>query len=273
MRDAMYKLHIFQKFGSVILLVLVTLDKGRATNGTLSGCQSSAAQVSTTLVFTPTTLTSVSPFVPHRLMSPGWSGIPTVLECAHLTVRGYPQARGYLYHKVTGSCTPLLWLESPTKPSAREVTAEEGTLYLSGICGNGFTLHEYGLVGDLACLRDSVSTATYKVATRTCASWGGHLASVKTSAKLDLIANISSGESRWIGLDDIDTEGQHIWQSDGSMLTSAEQEAVFGSFEPNNRNGAEDCVEFRRKTQKLNDLPCRYEIRYICEITLPSLDC
>ncbi|RUS68647.1 hypothetical protein EGW08_023591 [Elysia chlorotica] len=269
----MYKLYICQKFGFAILLLLVVLHKGGTSNGTLSGCQSFAGRVSVSLAFTATTLTSVSPFVPHRLMSPGWSGIPTVLECAHLTVRGYPQARGYLYHGVSGSCTPLLWLESPTKPSAREVTAEEGTLYLSGICGNGFTLHEYGLVGDLACLRDSVSTATYKVATRTCASWGGHLASVKTSAKLDLIANISSGESRWIGLDDIDTEGQHIWQSDGSMLTSAEQEAVFFDSEPNDANGAEDCVQFRGPIRKLNDMPCYYGLGFVCEMTIPTVDC
>ena len=138
---------------------------------------------------------------------------------------------------------------------------------------NPHQLYEYGTEGELACLQDSDTLAKYKVAASTCASWGGYLASVKTAAKLDLLTKISGGQSRWIGLDDIDVEGQYIWQSDGSTLTSAEKEAVFASGEPNDLNGNEDCVQIRASSQQLNDKPCYYALKFVCEMTLPSLDC
>ena len=117
----------------------------------------------------------------------------------------------------------------------------------------------------------------YQVATNTCASWGGYLASVKTAAKLDLLTKISGGQERWIGLDDIDVEGQYIWQSDGSSLTSAEKEAVFASGEPNDDFGTADCVALMLLVSapalQLVDIPCYYTTGFVCEVTLSSPDC
>ncbi|GFS06050.1 CD209 antigen [Elysia marginata] len=122
------------------------------------------------------------------------------------------------------------------------------------------------------CLRDITAKANFDIARSTCVSYGGFLISIKTVEKLELFKSITSGQDRWVGLDDIDVEGQFVWHGDGSNLTAVQEKAVFSSGEPNNL-GEEDCVQFRAHVQKLNDLPCHHKFGFVCERSLPGSTC
>ncbi|XP_070539238.1 alpha-N-acetylgalactosamine-specific lectin-like [Ptychodera flava] len=65
----------------------------------------------------------------------------------------------------------------------------------------------------------------------------------------------------WIGLDDIDSEGNYVW-ADGSSLTYSN----WNSAQPDNYGNNEDCVHLISNADgKWNDLPCSNRISFICE--------
>ena len=110
----------------------------------------------------------------------------------------------------------------------------------------------------------------YQESTDFCNTAGSSLAAVRSAGKLDLIREVSGGDDRWIGLDDIAEETTFVWQIDGSNMTEEEKEAIFPSNEPNDMRGNEDCVQFRRHTQKMNDKSCGVRHGFICEIAIPG---
>ena len=73
---------------------------------------------------------------------------------------------------------------------------------------------------------------------------------------------IAFGYSTWIGLHR-DSSIKSRWQwIDGSLAVYLN----FGSKEPNNWKGSEDCVEMY-PSRKWNDLNCNTSLHYSCELS------
>jgi Lectin C-type domain len=64
----------------------------------------------------------------------------------------------------------------------------------------------------------------------------------------------------WISATDLGRESDFYWDTTGDFVGPY---TSWGTDEPNNDHGKEDCVGFYRGLW--NDLPCTYTYRYICE--------
>ncbi|XP_056128118.1 CD209 antigen-like protein C [Rhinichthys klamathensis goyatoka] len=96
-----------------------------------------------------------------------------------------------------------------------------------------------------------------------CQDHGGDLAIINTEAKQRHISSFVK-ESVWIGLSDIEIEGNMKWV-DNSPLN----QGFWSSGEPNSFHGTnEDCVELnpaRDPLKNWNDLPCSEMRKWVCE--------
>ena len=111
-----------------------------------------------------------------------------------------------------------------------------------------------GLYG--SCFKLFSRRLVWNAAKSACSRMGTRLA-VLNSQGLKETANISS----WIGLHrDPKSSSRWLW-IDGSRTIYPN----WGSGEPNNVGGSEDCVEIR-PDGKLNDMPCNRSLPYFCEI-------
>ncbi|XP_077970967.1 collectin-11-like [Styela clava] len=108
---------------------------------------------------------------------------------------------------------------------------------------------------------------TYETARSNCKRMGANLASAgvrDSTIRSQLILLIKSGQSKvWIGLDDLQREGNFIW-ADGVVSTKANTD--WSTNQPDNARKEEDCVEFSFwMGWKLNDAGCRFLKKYLCE--------
>nr|XP_039251935.1 alpha-N-acetylgalactosamine-specific lectin-like [Styela clava] len=72
-----------------------------------------------------------------------------------------------------------------------------------------------------------------------------------------------SGLGTWIGLDDIQQEGEFVWQ-DG--VTSTEKNTYWGNTIQPDNSGNEDCVHLQPHAPwNLNDLSCSTPLQFLCE--------
>ncbi|GFR91525.1 C-type lectin-related protein 4 [Elysia marginata] len=224
--------------------------------------------------FKKTDPSSLLPYLPNRITWSIWTDIPDVLTCAYLTLKTFPVSQGFLYDVASGRCCPLAWLEGASAPEALAVQPSEGILYFTttDLCDNDFQIMEIGTTGELACLRyfDN-DPKNYEDARTHCSSLGAYLVSVKTVGKLELIGSFVTKEKTWVGLDDFITEGKYVWAIGGNALTYIQVRLLFAFGEPNDINGNEDCVEFKRSDQRLNDVDCTYIHDYVCEKPLPAI--
>ncbi|XP_078585261.1 aggrecan core protein-like [Branchiostoma floridae x Branchiostoma japonicum] len=115
------------------------------------------------------------------------------------------------------------------------------------------------------CYKDFAEEKTYEEARQTCARDGGLLAMPKDDAINTFIHDLSGGAIRWIGLNDINNEGQFVFE-DGQTL----EEASYSNWkrgEPNDlgRRG-EDCAQIYTSEHAWNDAPCDRTWGFICQI-------
>jgi hypothetical protein len=97
-------------------------------------------------------------------------------------------------------------------------------------------------------------------AQKACRTWGGHLASIRSSAEQDQIKSIVHTKSPvWIGANDLLQEGKWMW-TDGTLLSYKN----WHKNEPNNYGGREDCGALWNG-MKWNDWFCSSKAYYICE--------
>ncbi|XP_039265231.2 C-type lectin mannose-binding isoform-like isoform X2 [Styela clava] len=110
----------------------------------------------------------------------------------------------------------------------------------------------------------------YEKAKTNCQKFSANLASVglrDSKVRRDLIKilleNLKYDEQVWIGVDDIETEGQFIW-ADGVIANPQSTDWYTG--EPNDYGGNEDCGTLAQGTGwKMNDSPCDHSYAYLCE--------
>lgn len=117
------------------------------------------------------------------------------------------------------------------------------------------------------CTLDGGTFATWLESRDFCAAMGAHLAAMPSAEERDIVLSLLDGKKVHVGLDDLVVEGSFVW-ADGTPLQAADWPNVFAPGEPNDADGAEDCVEMSGDTGKLNDIPCantNNAIRFVCE--------
>ncbi|XP_077652717.1 low affinity immunoglobulin epsilon Fc receptor [Urocitellus parryii] len=94
----------------------------------------------------------------------------------------------------------------------------------------------------------------------TCDDLEGRLVSIHSQEEQDFLTKHASKRGSWIGLRDLDLEGEFIWM-DGSPLGYSN----WNLGEPNNGDQGEDCV-MMLGSGKWNDASCRGELdAWVCE--------
>ncbi|XP_078617535.1 uncharacterized protein LOC144885488 [Branchiostoma floridae x Branchiostoma japonicum] len=115
------------------------------------------------------------------------------------------------------------------------------------------------------CYKDFDELKTYEEARQTCAADGGLLAMPRDSATNAYIHNLGGNEIRWIGLNDLNNEGQFVYE-DGQTLTSSGYSNWIGS-EPNDAHGGEDCTVVDGSGHGWIDISCSLRRGFICQLT------
>ena len=105
-----------------------------------------------------------------------------------------------------------------------------------------------------------------------CSSIGGKLFEPKDEATNAIVYNAAKDSfiatdaipnvDYWIGIDDIDEEGNFKYNSDKSPI----QWNNWGPANPDDHGSGEDCVNYHHNwPKKWNDRSCSYETGFICE--------
>jgi cysteine-rich repeat protein len=93
-----------------------------------------------------------------------------------------------------------------------------------------------------------------------CRNLGGHLATITSQAEFDFVLALTD-QSVWIGASDQDKEGLFRW------VTGEPWEfAPWGELQPDDLQGAEDCVTLRTGLNDFNDADCEGRHPFVCEI-------
>lgn len=181
-------------------------------------------------------------------------------ELIFLISRYRLQCWSLMYNNITQLCTPGKWLDDSQAPPS----TAEGALYLGYQCDThmGFIIKSFNETP--ACILQSSTEATYADASSACSSLNSHLFTAKTLDKFNLMKTLVDSWL-WVGLDDIQTEGELTWVDDGREIDPSFTREVFQENEPNDESGFEDCVEIFSGTMKLNDNVCDKHFAYVCE--------
>ncbi|KAI8493629.1 hypothetical protein Bbelb_285500 [Branchiostoma belcheri] len=151
---------------------------------------------------------------------------------------------------MAGPCTSGCWrwvvlvLMVTTATVTGQGCPKEGYVQSNGVCYKVF---------------DELKTQSH--ARYTCAMDGGLLAMPKDSATNSILHNLAGGVSRWIGLTNLHSEFQWVFE-DGITLASYGYTS-WGPGEPNHGNYA--CVEIG-STGYWNDVPCSGTLGFICQL-------
>lgn len=105
----------------------------------------------------------------------------------------------------------------------------------------------------------SNSPASYVAAQQICESNGGYLASITTPGENAYLANQLTIQSAWIGLNDVEEEGNFVWES-GEPLNYTN----WYPGQPNNYNNAQHYCEMLNNGQ-WNDQYSTYALEFIME--------
>ncbi|XP_042561141.1 asialoglycoprotein receptor 2-like isoform X1 [Clupea harengus] len=137
------------------------------------------------------------------------------------------------------------------------------------VCPDGWA-HNSG-----KCYLFSSTGKTWKQSRDHCITLGGHLAIVNSQEEQTFLIKKAKGQLHWMGLSDLETEGQWIWVDSTPLSKTG---AVFwlkrlgGQDEPDNwkvEPAGEDCACLF-STGEWHDNSCRKTYRVVCETLAPE---
>ncbi|KAM6471412.1 hepatic lectin-like [Liasis olivaceus] len=131
-------------------------------------------------------------------------------------------------------------------------------------CGPNHTQWEYF---NEKCYYFSLKKGTWRWANDQCRDNRAQLVVINNMAEQNFLQTRARNERHWIGLTDIDVEGEWKWV-DGSNYRNGFRYWKRG--EPNNDGMNEDCAHLWGNGE-WNDVYCTYLCYYICEKSLPRV--
>ena len=140
--------------------------------------------------------------------------------------------------------------DSPVAPAAGDRCAALG----------GFVLSEAS-----SCYMFGDNVFSWQDARNFCQGWGGDLIAIESPGENTALAD-RIDRSVWIGAHDGEDEGTFRWAR-GNLI----EYAAWGSGQPDDLGGVEDCVELRADN-RWNDVACTGEVarRALCEPSAPA---
>ncbi|XP_032998408.1 hepatic lectin-like [Lacerta agilis] len=116
------------------------------------------------------------------------------------------------------------------------------------------------------CYYFSLRKATWHIAESQCAQRNSSLVVIHDEAKQNFLKSQTRNERYWIGLNDIDEEGEWRWIDGTNYLNSYKN---WRPGQPSDYQNKEDCAEIHLSGE-WNDESCSTANFYICEKPLPS---
>ena len=185
-----------------------------------------------------------------------WTSV-SALQCYLVCTDRFPDTcQSVVYNADTQSCTPgstafgRIETISSAIPSA---TSNDSVYYLSQpvpTCNTGLGFALYDVCGTSACLSLSASARTYTKAVDACDGMGSNLFRGYSEAKFALFwyVSLNTNQDTWIGLTDIASEGQFVWDN-GDPLTAWQYGYIWMPFAgiPDNAYNDEHCVETKHQ--------------------------
>ena len=121
---------------------------------------------------------------------------------------------------------------------------------------------------DGTCYYFEVTEKTHENAQKNCREMFGRLFEPTSMEILNKVSAKAKqlGDTHWhIGINDIENEGTFKYATTGSAIPFVNGQFPWGSGEPNNRDGNEDCAHIHRLGY-MNDVNCESTFYSICEL-------
>ncbi|KAI8772763.1 CD209 antigen protein 2 [Biomphalaria glabrata] len=117
------------------------------------------------------------------------------------------------------------------------------------------------------CVWISSNRTTYTQSAAFCRGIGMNLYTPKSLPKLYIIKTVAETlqEDVWVGLNDVSSENNFVWEDDQSSLNLTLRTLLFAPGQPNTNSTQEDCVTYSLTQAPLNDIVCSYNRTYVCE--------
>ncbi|XP_064089325.1 CD209 antigen-like protein B isoform X1 [Macrobrachium nipponense] len=113
-----------------------------------------------------------------------------------------------------------------------------------------------------SCYFISKDTSTWEGSRQKCIALNSDLVKITHDEEYNFLRELAKGHNYYIGLSDLQEEGSYRWVADGTIHQIVE--SWWGEGEPS--TAAEHCIHyFPAKDDRLNDINCAKEFRYICE--------
>ncbi|XP_016965104.1 accessory gland protein Acp29AB-like [Drosophila biarmipes] len=115
-------------------------------------------------------------------------------------------------------------------------------------------------IGERLIYVEKANRRNWNAAEESCRLMGGHLATIQNDSEFNaIVKKLEGSTSYWLGLTDVNTEGQFVSVASGKTAAFLK----WKSGQPNNLHGRDHCVDIYNGN--MYDSECGEEENYICE--------